>query len=139
MPGAIKLEQPEKSDIFMDFDDVKAFIWEMDKYSALTGLTDEYQCAPFAAIHTNKYTSLWMHNQDFYFDLLIWPDLHGEIRRYFHPAYYHCRARDSLAACKQFKGVTTYSDAMKHCAQRLPEVSEDKLLDCFIHGLKPMV
>ena len=81
----------------MDFDAVESFIWALDNYFALTGLTDEYQRARFAATCMTKLAALWMRNQDFDFEMLQWTDLRGEIRQYFRPADYHRRARDSLA------------------------------------------
>ena len=123
----------------MDFDLVEAFIWSLDNYFALTGLTNEYQRARFAATRLSKSAALWMRNQEFDFDHLVWTDLRAEIRRYFRPADFHRRARDSLANCVQTKGVPAYIYAVKKCAQRLPEVTDDELLDRFVRGLKANV
>ena len=113
---AIKLDLPERFEGDMDYEVVESFIWSMDNYFELTSLVDPHQQAHFVSTRFSKSAQLWLRNQNFDFTLLVWPDLKAELRRYFRPADFHHRARDSLATCKQTKGISAYIDAMKCCS-----------------------
>ena len=41
MPGAVKLERPPVYDGTMDYEIIEAWIFSVDNYYALVGLTDE--------------------------------------------------------------------------------------------------
>ena len=77
-----------------------------------------------------------MMNQSFDFNMLEWPTLKAYIKEYFCPADFKQWAHDSLAACTQTNSVSAYIDAMKNCAQCLPDVTDDELLDRFVWGLQ---
>ena len=52
----------------------------------------------------------------------------------FKPDDYHKHACDELAACMQKGPVTGYIDRMKHIKCKVYGITDDKMLDCFIHG-----
>ena len=119
----------------MDYEVVESFTWSMDNCFELTSLVDAHQQAHFTPTRSSNSAQLWLRNQNFDFTLLVWPNLKADLRWYFRPADFHRHARDSLATCKQTKGILAYIDAMKHCSQKLPKVLDDELLDHFIRGL----
>ena len=51
------------------------------------------------------------------------------------PADYLHRAWNELAIIKQTSHVIGYIDAFKHICFKIPSISDDVMLDYFIHGL----
>ena len=62
MPNAVKLKEPPQYDGAIDYELIKAWIFGVDNYYKLVGLTDEVQLARFAAALLIKNASLWLRS-----------------------------------------------------------------------------
>ena len=60
MPGAIKLNESSHFDSTMNYKIIKAWVYGMDNYYKLLGLTDEVWQARFAATLMIKNAALWV-------------------------------------------------------------------------------
>ena len=67
----------------MDYNVVESFIWGLENYFQLTVLLDAHQQARYASIYFSKSAQLWISNQNFDFELMVWSDLKGEIHHHF--------------------------------------------------------
>ena len=59
----------------MDYEIVEAWLWNMENYFALTGLTDINQQARFASTLLAKSAAVWMRNQNYNLTTLTFPTL----------------------------------------------------------------
>ena len=58
----IKLEQPAKFKGQMDHEILATFLWQVENYMALTGVTDAVRQACFASILLTKSAAIWLHH-----------------------------------------------------------------------------
>ena len=65
MPGTVKLKEPPQFDGAMDFDAIESFIFSVDNYFALVGLTDPIQQTRFTSTLLIKQAALWLRTNNF--------------------------------------------------------------------------
>ena len=80
----------------MDFEQVEAWLFTVDNYFNLVGLTDPIAQYRYAITLLSKSAAIWLRNQNFDLTKTTWPTLQHAIRSYFRPADYKRRARDEL-------------------------------------------
>ena len=135
MPNAVKLKEPPQYNGAIDYELIEAWIFGVDNYYKLVGLTDEVQQARFAATLLIKNAALWLRSSGLDLDRTKWSTLKTQVRDYFRPADYRRRARDELATMKQQGKVTYYIDAFKRCCSKIANITDDEMLDRFVRGL----
>ena len=59
---AVKLEQPAKFEGQMDHEILATFIWQVENYMALAGVTDAVQQARFASMLLTKSAAIWLRH-----------------------------------------------------------------------------
>ena len=59
---AVKLEQLAKFEGQMDHEILATFIWQVENYMALTGVTDAVQQARFVSMLLTKSAAIWLHH-----------------------------------------------------------------------------
>ena len=119
----------------MDFYTIESFIFSVDNYFALVGLTDPIQSTRFVSKLLIKQVALWLQTNNFDLSQTAWGTLELELRSYFRPTDYHCRARDKLANMHQTGKVSGYIDAFKCVCAKISNISDEEILDRFIRGL----
>ena len=72
MPNAVKLKEPPQYDGAIDYELIKAWIFGVDNYYKLVGLTDEVQQTGFAAILLIKNAALWLRSAGLDLDVTRW-------------------------------------------------------------------
>ena len=86
-----------------------------------------------------KSAAIWLHNKEYPLEILGWTSLKQDIQSYFQPADYHHCTCNALAVCTQNAFVIKYTNALKWNGQWVADIANDKMLDWFVYGLKPMV
>ena len=116
---------------------IESWIYSVDNYYMLVGLTDEIQQARFAATLLTKQAALWLRSSGINLDRTKWSTLKVAIRDYFRPSDFRHRARDKLASMRQKNSVTGYIDAFKYYCAKIPSITYEEMLDRFMRGLSP--
>lgn len=75
MPNAVKLKEPPVYDGSIDYELIEAWIFGVDNYYKLVGLTDEVQQARFAATLLVKNAALWLRSSGLNLDTTKWSTL----------------------------------------------------------------
>ena len=135
MPNAVKLKEPPQYDGAIDYELIKAWIFGVDNYYKLVGLTNEVQHAWFAATLLIKNAALWLRSFGLDLDRTKWSTPKTQVRDCFCPADYRCRACNKLATMKQRGKVTYYIDSFKCCCSKIANITDDEMLDRFVRGL----
>ena len=136
MPGTVKLKEPPQFDGAMDFDVIESFIFSVDNYFALVGLTDPIQQTRFASTLLIKQAALWLRTNKFDLSHTAWGTLKSELRLYFRPVDYCRQACDKLGNMRQMGKVSGYIDAFKCVCTKVSNISNKEMLDYFIRGLQ---
>ena len=59
MPGAVTLKEPPNYDGTMDYETIEVWLFVVENYFALVGLTDEIKQSQLASTLLTKNTALW--------------------------------------------------------------------------------
>ena len=86
MPKAVKWKEPPQYNDTIDYDLIKVWIFVVDNYYKLVGLTDEVQQARFAAMLLVKNAALWLHSSGLDLDQTRWSTLTAQVCDCFHQA-----------------------------------------------------
>ena len=139
MGHAVKLKEPPTYEGEVDYETIKLWIYSVDNYYVLVGLTDEIQQARFAATLLTKQAALWLPSSGINLDRTRWSTLKIAIRDYFCPSDFKRHMQDKLASMRQKNSITGYIDAFKCCCTKLPSITDEEMLDRFMRGLSPDV
>lgn len=142
LPSAVKVPLPDKFNGEMDFDRVTAFLFSIEQYCNVVGLTSTIGKAQLTAMLLTGDARVWFMHNEYDQATLSYETLAKALKDYFRPADHAWRARESLANCRQRDAlnVTGYTTAFKKCVQRVEETLTDSdLLDRYVRGLHPRI
>ena len=134
----LKPKQSEKYNGKRDFQVIDNWITSIDSYFALTHVE-----APDIYHYLNTIligeAATWFRfiyrNVDS--TTITWETIKRSIKAYFIPPNYTRRLRDEWAYLRQTTIVFDYYTRLTQLAMQLGEIEEERLVDKFIHGLKP--
>src|SRR5438046_3484631 len=134
----LKPKQPEKYNGKRDFQVINNWITSVDSYFALTHAEPPDIYHYLNTIFSGE-AAAWFrfvyHNADP--NEVTWEVVRASIKAFFVPPNYTRRLRDEWAYLRQTTTVSDYYARLTQLAIQLGEVNEERLVDKFIHGLKP--
>ena len=134
----LKPKQPEKYNGKRDFQVIDNWITSVDSYFALTHTKPPDIYHYLNTILTGEAVT-WFRflYRNIDSNAVTWETIKMSIKAYFVPPNYTHRLRDEWAYLRQTTTVSDYYARLTQLAMQLGEVEEERLVDKFIHGLKP--
>ena len=80
MPGAVKLKEPPTYDGTMDYETIEVWLFPVENYFALVGLTDEIKQSRFVSTLLTKNAALWLRSSHLDLNTTKFPNLKHELR-----------------------------------------------------------
>ena len=97
----MKLNLPENFEGSMDLDLLESFFFQVERYFALVGLTDENKAANFVSMLLTKHAAVWLRSQAYDWSTATCTENKNAMSAYFRPADHERKARDELYRCVQ--------------------------------------
>ena len=97
----MRLNLPENFEGSMDLDLLESFFFQVERYFALVGLTDENKAANFVSMLLTKHAAVWLRSQAYDWSTVTYAALKNDMLAYFRPADHERKARDELYRCVQ--------------------------------------
>ena len=85
LPTGVKLDKPKGFNGVMDGDVVRAFVFQVERYFALVGLSDGNQQAQFLSMLLLDHAALWLQHQEYDWTTVEYTTIKNDLLAYFVP------------------------------------------------------